>query len=657
MFRKIITLLSIILLMAGLAAAQPTWLANLNLQAGSSNISLAFGGDPDGTEGFDIGLDFLTPPSPPSNYYAYFQIEDPNFTCLSQDIRPWASPYEANIDWTLVVTNADGIETMIAWNPAELPAQGTFTLVGSNNTDMRSIGTVNVTGNQTITIQYRGFIASPTIFSMQIVNNSSLQLSYTSVADAMSYNVYRGTNAYFDPDYANGSNRIGTHIADENSSKDGIQWTDGANVIGDWQTNYFYLVTSVNGSLESESSNRVGEFDFELITTPTTDFNEIAIPLIMNNVTTASELMAAIPNCNSVARWNASSQGYDQYIPPIPPTNFAVSMGYPYYVNVTANTVFTLVGEYATPSFNLITTPTTDFNEIMLPLDRSDVTTASQLMAAVPNCNSIAKWNAQTQGYDQYIPPIPPTNFAVRVGYPYYVNVTANVVWPGGSAFAAVDSTGSSLEKEASSQILFTKAPHAVYGKVEISGDSLLAKDGLSFTAYILSRGDEKLNDSSPGCSLSDVWWVVQCASFPSAWQAGEVLHIEFKNRSGLLLGKTECTLTYEPTNNAGKLVILPEIEPGVPKVFSLAQNYPNPFNPDTEIRFTLPKMTHITLQIYNISGQIIKTLIDDKKEAGCYKVRWNAQNNDGKAMASGMYFCLLVASGYTKSIKLLLLK
>ncbi len=71
-----------------------------------------------------------------------------------------------------------------------------------------------------------------------------------------------------------------------------------------------------------------------------------------------------------------------------------------------------------------------------------------------------------------------------------------------------------------------------------------------------------------------------------------------------------------------------------VPEAFTLAQNYPNPFNPSTQIAFGLPNTARVTLEVYNLLGQKVATLLDEMREPGSYTVSF-----DGKGMSSGVYF------------------
>jgi hypothetical protein len=82
-------------------------------------------------------------------------------------------------------------------------------------------------------------------------------------------------------------------------------------------------------------------------------------------------------------------------------------------------------------------------------------------------------------------------------------------------------------------------------------------------------------------------------------------------------------------------------------KEFRLQQNYPNPFNPSTTIRYTLPQSAQVTLQIYDVTGREIATLVDEKSSAGDYRVKFN-----GKNLPSGIYFYRLNARDISKSAK-----
>ena len=73
-------------------------------------------------------------------------------------------------------------------------------------------------------------------------------------------------------------------------------------------------------------------------------------------------------------------------------------------------------------------------------------------------------------------------------------------------------------------------------------------------------------------------------------------------------------------------------------KSFTLLQNYPNPFNPSTTIEYQIPKAGDVEVNIYNIAGQLIRTIESSFKIAGSYKVNWNSRNDFNQNVASGIY-------------------
>ncbi|UCF05833.1 MAG: T9SS type A sorting domain-containing protein, partial [bacterium] len=94
-----------------------------------------------------------------------------------------------------------------------------------------------------------------------------------------------------------------------------------------------------------------------------------------------------------------------------------------------------------------------------------------------------------------------------------------------------------------------------------------------------------------------------------------------------------------------------------VPSVNRLAQNYPNPFNPVTTIRFSIREKGHVTVRIYNVAGQLVRTLVDEVLEAGPHAIMWNGKNNLGTDAASGVYFYEMKTSSFRQTRKMVLLR
>jgi hypothetical protein len=97
--------------------------------------------------------------------------------------------------------------------------------------------------------------------------------------------------------------------------------------------------------------------------------------------------------------------------------------------------------------------------------------------------------------------------------------------------------------------------------------------------------------------------------------------------------------------------------EKGVPNSFCLSQNYPNPFNPETYIDFSVPTDEKISLKIYNIRGQLVKTLMDEEVKAGRHTVKWDGTNQDNQKVASGIYLYRLASQTYKQTRRMVLVK
>ncbi len=94
-----------------------------------------------------------------------------------------------------------------------------------------------------------------------------------------------------------------------------------------------------------------------------------------------------------------------------------------------------------------------------------------------------------------------------------------------------------------------------------------------------------------------------------------------------------------------------------MPEETSLEMNYPNPFNPSTTIPFNITQAGNVLLNVYDMSGSLVKTLASDYREAGSYKVIWNGLNNDGQQVASGQYILKMSAPNYSNTLQMTFIK
>ncbi len=90
---------------------------------------------------------------------------------------------------------------------------------------------------------------------------------------------------------------------------------------------------------------------------------------------------------------------------------------------------------------------------------------------------------------------------------------------------------------------------------------------------------------------------------------------------------------------------------------FSLKQNFPNPFNSETIIEYTLPKAGHVKIVVYNILGQRVRTLLDEKQTAGSKRIIWDGRNERGEEVSSGIYFYRLTFAENTATAKMVMMK
>ena len=94
-----------------------------------------------------------------------------------------------------------------------------------------------------------------------------------------------------------------------------------------------------------------------------------------------------------------------------------------------------------------------------------------------------------------------------------------------------------------------------------------------------------------------------------------------------------------------------------LPHEFSLSQNYPNPFNMETRIEFALPRASHVTMDVYNVLGNRVKRIVDERLSAGFKLVTWDGRDESGNPVSSGIYFYRMVAGDFAETKKLVLLK
>lgn len=162
-------------------------------------------------------------------------------------------------------------------------------------------------------------------------------------------------------------------------------------------------------------------------------------------------------------------------------------------------------------------------------------------------------------------------------------------------------------------------------------------------------------NYGGPGNMFKQIGWLRQGQSRQIYLQAGRyyVINADVPFRSSGGDYVFEITGASLAKNMGGSEIdIQSENIITIPEEFCLNQNYPNPFHPSTTIEFGIPEATDVKINIYDIQGRLVTTLVNSNISAGFHKVIWNASE-----YSSGIYFVKMSTDQFTKTMKISLLK
>jgi arabinogalactan endo-1,4-beta-galactosidase len=204
----------------------------------------------------------------------------------------------------------------------------------------------------------------------------------------------------------------------------------------------------------------------------------------------------------------------------------------------------------------------------------------------------------------------------------------------------------------------------ATEGPIVVRGDSVASGGVLSWTTTKVV-----LHRETPSVADSSFWSGV--AYFPkSSISAGSLITYKFFVENSLFGGKesnisdrsfnfptTDTTLAWRFFNDRIVPTGISENENSLPTTAKLFANFPNPFNPETNIRFSIPRRTHILVDIYNTLGQRVRTLVDETRNSGTFSVRWDGTDGTGAHLASGIYLLRMSTGNEVLVQKMLLLK
>ncbi|MDA3838648.1 MAG: T9SS type A sorting domain-containing protein [Candidatus Delongbacteria bacterium] len=402
--------------------------------------------------------------------------------------------------------------------------------------------------------------------------------------------------------------------------------------------------------------------------------NFVGLPLQTNYVN-ASDFDPSGININAVSKWNTELQGWETagYHSALGwGTDFSVETGGGYIINAVNNFDFTVTGDSVDVVYNLITTDRTDMNMIVLPLTKSELTSAGNIGNDINYCNSLSKydnvnqvWLGCTEMMSFWV-----GDFPTVIGTPLLINVTGNITWPS-TVETILDNSvvNNNTPKSAGN------GPRVVYFHVQdlAGGEFSYPEDaeGVVFDCWISGRESEILGQDDVGFGFSMIDGnsvaYINLVNFPTPWAVGDQLNFQFPNVApqgnpvdnfiltegadpiyrcfeSIIAGTGSPLQIYDGTNSIEEI--------NIPTSTTLQQNYPNPFNPTTTISFSILKDDNVKLSIYNIEGQLVKELVNGRLDRGNHSFNFNAES-----MISGEYIYTLEANGQKISNKMLLVK
>ena len=174
----------------------------------------------------------------------------------------------------------------------------------------------------------------------------------------------------------------------------------------------------------------------------------------------------------------------------------------------------------------------------------------------------------------------------------------------------------------------------------------------------------ESIDDGNKVRFLRGIWsfqvtptaddWSSMVSAGPLSFMAGQDITVAFamvygENEADLLANADAAAAAYNPGTPVSENLPI--------KVFQLEQNHPNPFNPSTTIKFTVAHEGHVRVAVYDVSGRLVKTLVDEVRAAGEYPIIWDGTDSAGNRMSSGTYLYRYSSAEETATRKMTLVK
>lgn len=287
-------------------------------------------------------------------------------------------------------------------------------------------------------------------------------------------------------------------------------------------------------------------------------------------------------------------------------------------------------------------------NMISLPLEPQTPYTARSFAEEI-SATTVIKLDEARQQFMGFTLDAPDDGFSIEGGKGYIVNVPESKV---------VAFTGAA----------WTNQPPVESAPVQVQDDSAWA--------FVVSGRILESESSAFAVTVRNIRTkavatdVVRAGYFAPAFadlnrkpvvQIGDILEVTVKNRKGEIISPTlSYTVTPEYIRQAFMSLTLKNIE--IPQKSRLLQNYPNPFNPETWIPYQLHKPAKVVIDIFDMTGQVVRKIELGHREAGYYLGRsraahWNGRNDTGEKVASGIYFYQIKADDFSDTRRMLVVK
>jgi hypothetical protein len=242
--------------------------------------------------------------------------------------------------------------------------------------------------------------------------------------------------------------------------------------------------------------------------------------------------------------------------------------------------------------------------------------------------------------------------------------VLANYMDNGGNLFV----TGQDIGMDISETDFYADYLHAELTEENWTGTRLIKGvdgDPIGDDLVLLIAGGEGAGNQDSPSAVEPLGSAVQCMGYFPEWDGCGIRYDGDHKMVYFSFGYEAISTWENQIETMSRILEYFDMELAVddeylsvtPPNTELAQNYPNPFNPTTKIGYQLANSTDVTLKIYDITGRLIKVLVDETREAGYHSVIWHGKDDSGKDVSSGMYMYRLKTKDSEQTKRMLLLR